>query len=61
MRKLACMSGRMGKWFSQLSTYNLSYEPRSAIKSHTLVEFVVDFNPDLQPEVEKEFKWLQDT
>ena len=54
------MSGRMAKWSVQLSTYDLKYEPRSAIKSQTLADFVADFSTDLQPEVEEEVQWLHD-
>lgn len=31
------------------------YQPRTAIKSQILVEFVADFTPSLMPEVNKEF------
>ena len=54
------MSGRMAKWSIQLSTYDLRYEPRSAIKSQALADFVADFSTDLQPEVEEEVQWFQD-
>lgn len=59
IRKLE-MSGRMAKWYAQLSTYDLTYEAKFTIKSQTLKNFMADFNPDIQPRVEKEVQWLQD-
>ena len=53
------MSGRMAKWPVNLSTYDIKYEPRSAIKSQALAEFVADSSDDILPEVELERKELQ--
>ena len=55
MKKLE-ISGRMAKWTVKLSTYNIKYEPRSMIRSQALMDFVADFNNDLQAEVELETK-----
>ena len=55
------MSGRMAKWSVQLSTYELHYEPRTAIKSQALADFVADFSPSMQPEVELEVQQLEDS
>lgn len=60
MRK-AEMLGRMANQFVQVSTYELRYEPMSKIKSQAVADFMADFHIDLQPEVEKEIQWLQDT
>ena len=52
------MSGRMAKWSVKLSTYNIIYEPRSAINSQALADFVVDFSDDLKKELELEGEQL---
>ncbi|KAD5803282.1 hypothetical protein E3N88_14642 [Mikania micrantha] len=54
------LSGRMAKWSVKLSTYDLIYEPRTAIKSQALADFVADFSSDLQPEVDLEVKLLDE-
>jgi hypothetical protein len=46
------VSGRMAKWSVKLSAFNLIYEPRTAIKSQALADFVADFSTNLQPEVD---------
>ncbi|KAK9075696.1 hypothetical protein SSX86_004025 [Deinandra increscens subsp. villosa] len=53
------MSGRMAKWAVKLSAYDIKYEPRTAIKSQALVDFVADFSSDIEPEVEKEVQQLE--
>jgi len=55
------MSGRMAKWSVKLSAYNLVYEPRNAIKSQALADFVADFSSELKPEVDLEVKMLEET
>ena len=52
------ISGRMAEWLVKLSTFDLKYDPRSAIKSQALIDFVVDFSDDLQTEVEIETRQL---
>ena len=42
----------------KLCTYDINYEPRSAIKSQGLADFVAEFSDDLQTEVEVETKQL---
>ncbi|XP_074300577.1 uncharacterized protein LOC141631857 [Silene latifolia] len=42
------LSGRMAKWSVHLSGYDLRFEPRTAIKSQALADFVSDFCPALQ-------------
>ncbi|KAJ0885315.1 putative nucleotidyltransferase, Ribonuclease H [Helianthus annuus] len=55
------MSGRMAKWEVKLSAYDISYEPRTAIKSQALADFVADFSSDLQKEAELEVQQLEET
>jgi ribonuclease HI len=55
------MSGRMAKWSVKLSAFNLVYEPRNAIKSQALADFVADFSNELKPEVDLEVKLLEET
>lgn len=50
------LTGRMAKWAIQLSTYDISYDSRMAIKSQALTDFVVDFSPNRLTQAEKEFK-----
>ncbi|KAD2393426.1 hypothetical protein E3N88_40403 [Mikania micrantha] len=52
--------GRMAKWSVKLSTYDLIYEPRAAIKSQALADFLADFSSDIQPEVDLEVKILDE-
>ncbi|XP_074278392.1 uncharacterized protein LOC141601983 [Silene latifolia] len=45
------LSGRMAKWSVQLSTYDISFEPRTAIKSQALADFMDEFSPSLEPDL----------
>ncbi|XP_074288205.1 uncharacterized protein LOC141613371 [Silene latifolia] len=47
------LSGRMTKWSVHLSGYDLQFEPRTAIKSQALADFVSDFCPATHVEAEK--------
>ena len=44
----------MAKWVVNLSGYEIGYEPRTAIKSQALADFVADFSPTLEQEAAKE-------
>jgi hypothetical protein len=35
-------SARIAKWAIELSGYNITFEPRTTIKSQALVDFIVD-------------------
>ena len=35
-------SGRVAKWAIDVAPYSLTYEPRTAIKSQALTDFLVD-------------------
>ncbi|XP_074271407.1 uncharacterized protein LOC141595343 [Silene latifolia] len=52
MRKLE-LSGRMTKWSVHLSGYDLQFEPRTAMKSQALADFVSDFYPATRGEAEE--------
>ncbi|XP_042460696.1 uncharacterized protein LOC122044241 [Zingiber officinale] len=43
-------SGRMIKWTTELSEFNIQYQPRTAIKAQSLANFVIEVQ-DPQPEV----------
>ncbi|KAJ0942260.1 putative integrase, catalytic core, ribonuclease H domain, ribonuclease H-like superfamily [Helianthus annuus] len=55
------MSGRMAKWAVKLSAHDIRYEPRTAIKSQALADFVAGFGSDLQKEAELEVQQLDET
>ncbi|XP_060190734.1 uncharacterized protein LOC132620012 [Lycium barbarum] len=48
------LSGRLAKWAIELSEFDITYQPRNAIKSQILADFVGDFSSKLTLEVEKE-------
>ncbi|XP_070042858.1 uncharacterized protein [Nicotiana tomentosiformis] len=50
------LSGRLAKSATELSEYDIIYQPRTAIKSQVLTDFVADFSPNLVPEAEKELQ-----
>ncbi|XP_056691841.1 uncharacterized protein [Spinacia oleracea] len=52
--------GRISKWAIQLGCYDIRYEPRKAIKSQTMSDFVADFSPSIQHEVDKEVNMMSD-
>jgi len=39
------VSGRIGKWATQLASHTIDFVPRSAIKSQVLADFVADCTP----------------
>ncbi|XP_074297409.1 uncharacterized protein LOC141628129 [Silene latifolia] len=47
------LSSRMTKWSVHLSGYDLQFEPRTAIKSQALADFVSDFCPATRGEAEE--------
>ncbi|XP_057811617.1 uncharacterized protein LOC131025850 [Salvia miltiorrhiza] len=48
------LSGRLTKWAVELSEYDITYKPRTALKSQVLADFVVDFAPNLTIQADKE-------
>ena len=50
------LSGRMEKWAIALSSFEIRYKPRTAIKSQALANFVVDFSPDLEQQAKMELE-----
>ncbi|XP_070017159.1 uncharacterized protein [Nicotiana sylvestris] len=48
--------GRLAKWSIELSEYDITYHPRTAIKSQVLADFLADFSQGMQLEVEKELQ-----
>ncbi|KAI3827873.1 hypothetical protein L1987_01961 [Smallanthus sonchifolius] len=55
------ISGRMANWSVKLSSYDLKYEPRTAIKSQSLADFVTDFSSDIQHEAGLEVQQLEES
>ncbi|XP_074270977.1 uncharacterized protein LOC141594892 [Silene latifolia] len=54
------LSGRMVKWSIHLSGYDLKFEPRTAIKSQALADFVSDISPTLQEQADSEILTLSE-
>ncbi|XP_070013485.1 uncharacterized protein [Nicotiana sylvestris] len=52
------LSGRLDKGAIELSEYDVTYQPRTAIKSQVLADFVADFSQGMQLEAEKELRVL---
>ncbi|XP_070004917.1 uncharacterized protein [Nicotiana sylvestris] len=50
------LSGRLAKCAIELSEYDIAYQPRTAIKSQVLADFVADFSQGMQLEEEKELQ-----
>ncbi|XP_074377784.1 uncharacterized protein LOC141719311 [Apium graveolens] len=50
------LTGRMAKWSIRLSTYDISYDTRTTIKSQALADFVVGFSPTQLTQAEEELK-----
>jgi hypothetical protein len=51
-------SVRIAKWAAELSGYHINFEPRTAIKSQVLADFVVDWTgPITQPDPFAEKVW----
>lgn len=48
------------KWYVQVITHDLRYDPRSTIKSQELLYFMADFNAYIQPIMEKDVQWIKD-
>ena len=55
------LSGRMAKWAVKLSAYDIYYDPRTAIKSQALADFVADFSNDIIQEAELEVQQLEES
>ena len=48
------LSGRLTTWAVELSEYDISYQPRTAIKSQALADFIADFAPSAQAQANSE-------
>lgn len=55
------LTGRMAKWAIRLSTYDIPYESRPAIKSQALSDFMADFSPSLMAQAKEEFQNIMTT
>ena len=42
----------IAKWAAELSGYNIMFEPRTAIKSQVLADFIVDWTGPVEPQQE---------
>jgi hypothetical protein len=48
------LSGRLAKWSVYLSGYDISYKPKTAIKSQGLADFIAYFIPELEEKAQLE-------
>ena len=48
------LSGRLTKWTVELSEYDITFQPRTALKSQLLVDFIAKFTPNVTPQADKE-------
>ena len=51
---LGVYTGRLTKWAVELSEYDISYQPCTAIKSQALADFIADFAPSAQAQANSE-------
>jgi hypothetical protein len=49
-------SARIAKWAAELSGYHIAFEPRTAIKSQVLGDFIVDWTGPVWPQEESSEK-----
>ena len=47
------LSGRLAKWAVELSKVDITFQPRTAIKSQVLANFIVNFTPNIYEQAEK--------
>ncbi|XP_074342924.1 uncharacterized protein LOC141680653 [Apium graveolens] len=52
------LTGRLAKWSIRLSTYDIVYNPRTAIKSQALADFVADFSPSQMTQAETKLQHI---
>ncbi|XP_056691954.1 uncharacterized protein [Spinacia oleracea] len=52
------LTGRMEKWTMALGSFDIKYQPRTAVKSQALADFVADFSPDLEKIADDEVKLI---
>ncbi|KAL5554777.1 hypothetical protein UlMin_042178 [Ulmus minor] len=48
------LSGRLTKWTVEPSEYDITFQPRTALKSQVLADFIADFTPNVTPQANKE-------
>ena len=51
-------TGRISKWASELRSYGLRYEPRTAIKGQVIADFLDDFSPGATEHVDQLEGWI---
>ncbi|XP_056688000.1 uncharacterized protein [Spinacia oleracea] len=52
------LTGRMEKLTMALGSFDIKYQPRTAVKSQALADFVADFSPDLEKTADDEVKLI---
>ena len=58
MNKLEA-AGRLIQWTVELSEFDIKYQPRHAIKSQALADFIAEFTPSYDDlEVMEDKKWI---
>ncbi|XP_050250883.1 uncharacterized protein LOC126697815 [Quercus robur] len=57
MNKLEA-AGRLIQWAVELSEFDIRYQPRHAIKAQSLADFIVEFTPRCNDEVQEDKNWV---
>ncbi|XP_056691773.1 uncharacterized protein [Spinacia oleracea] len=52
------LTGRKEIWTMELGGFGIKYQPRTAVKSQALADFVADFSPDLEKIADDEVKHI---
>ncbi|KAL5552647.1 hypothetical protein UlMin_040048 [Ulmus minor] len=54
------LSGWLTKWAVELSEHHINYQPRTAIKSQVLADFIAEFSPNSLLQAEKELMTMKE-
>ena len=57
MNKLEA-AGRLIQWAVELSEFDIRYQPRHAIKAQVLANFIAEFTPRCDDEVQEDKRWV---
>ena len=52
------LSGRLTKWAVELNEFDITFKPRTTIKSQVLTDFITDFTPNIHEQAENELLYM---